>query len=485
MSNSHKKRSKIKTNSEQLNVQPLLHQALSLHQKGQLQEAKSIYLKVLKQQPGNPDALHLSGLVAFKQNRLEEADRRISKAIKFQDSDANFYSNLGAVRKARGLFDQAKNLYLKALELEPTHADSHNNLGNIYQQHGQQNEAIEHYNAAIRYRPKYPQAFHNLGLIYYEHGDLVKAEHCQKEAIAILPNYPDAHNALGCIKLKLKHFDQAITLFETAINLNQNLAGAYLNLGEALQGLEKLSEAITAYNKAIKFGKNLPETQYVVASAEHLLAALSGKNTKKAPDLMVENLFDKYSETFENHLTDELEYKTPQLLYEATITTQGSVTYPKALDLGCGTGLAAVYFNEIVETFIGVDISNKMLEQAKLKGLYERLEKNEIVKFFANHNESYPIIIAADVFVYIGDLLPVFQEVAKHALSGALFIFSTEKLLNGDYHLQSSGRYKHSLEYISTLAQSCNFDIEYNQQTNLRKEKNNWIIGEIFILKKL
>ena len=41
------------------------------------------------------------------------------------------------------------------------------------------------------------------------------------------------------------------------------------------------------------------------------------------------------------------------------------------LDLGCGTGLAGVAFRPHVDWLVGVDLSPKMIEEARRKALYD------------------------------------------------------------------------------------------------------------------
>ena len=48
------------------------------------------------------------------------------------------------------------------------------------------------------------------------------------------------------------------------------------------------------------------------------------------------------------------------------------------LDLGCGTGLAGAAFRPHVDWLAGVDLSPKMIEVARAKGLYDRLAVADI-----------------------------------------------------------------------------------------------------------
>jgi predicted TPR repeat methyltransferase len=93
-------------------------------------------------------------------------------------------------------------------------------------------------------------------------------------------------------------------------------------------------------------------------SARYMAAVLSGENPKSAPPEYVKELFNQYSNRFDNHLTRQLSYKTPQLPRNALDEEIGNPKkFEKVLDLGCGTGLAGEVFRDVAGHMSGVDIS--------------------------------------------------------------------------------------------------------------------------------
>ena len=56
--------------------------------------------------------------------------------------------------------------------------------------------------------------------------------------------------------------------------------------------------------------------------------------------------------------------------------------------------------------------------------------------------------IAADVFVYIGDLSEIFSTIRSRSEVNALFAFCTEENVLEYVYLERTGRYSHSLKYI-------------------------------------
>ena len=88
--------------------------------------------------------------------------------------------------------------------------------------------------------------------------------------------------------------------------------------------------------------------------------------------------------------------------------------FDRVIDLGCGTGLAARAFAAVAGEIIGIDLSPRMIERARLTGLYAELEVAEIVQGLVRQPDaSADLILAADVMVYVHDMAPLLAEVAR------------------------------------------------------------------------
>jgi predicted TPR repeat methyltransferase len=96
---------------------------------------------------------------------------------------------------------------------------------------------------------------------------------------------------------------------------------------------------------------------------------------------------------------------------------------------------------------------------------------------------SYDVIIAADVFAYLGKLDGIVGEAKRLLRNGGLFAFSIEAIDGsaenqahpaaiGDYRLSPSGRYVHSRAYLESLAAAQGFEIRRMQSAPIRREKD-------------
>ena len=66
---------------------PNMEDAVALHRVGRLDEAEAMYRRILETKPGDADALHLLGVVAYQRNRYDEkTEDLINRAIVFANS---------------------------------------------------------------------------------------------------------------------------------------------------------------------------------------------------------------------------------------------------------------------------------------------------------------------------------------------------------------------------------------------------------------
>jgi predicted TPR repeat methyltransferase len=420
-----------------------LAKAVEHHQQGQLATAERIYKKILRINPRHSDCLCLLGVIARQHGEYDVAVHWINEAIRTSPKNTAYHNELGCAYLDQGKLDEAIPCYQKALQLEPNDADVNYNMGNALKEGGRSDEAIAYYRKALKIEPNDAAIYNNMGMAFKDKGELDEAIACYRDALRLKPHY----------------------------------AAASYNMGMALQEKGKLKEAITFFRRVIDLEpKNV--------SARHLLAALTGKTTEIAPRQYVAELFDEYSKRFDQHLLKELRYETPRLLRQSLNSlVNEDACFRNTIDLGCGSGLSGIEFRTISDRLCGVDISPRMLAEANKKGIYDLLQLGDVVEYLNDTDEKYDLFVAADVFTYIGNLEPIFAAVRKCTLGPAYFLFSTESCDRSHYVLRQTGRYAHSVSYIQLLAKKHDFVIKTNQSAALRKEGEESVIGNLFIIK--
>ncbi|MEL6380695.1 MAG: methyltransferase domain-containing protein [Pseudomonadota bacterium] len=197
------------------------------------------------------------------------------------------------------------------------------------------------------------------------------------------------------------------------------------------------------------------------------LAAMGAVPTpQKAPDAYVATLFDQHAAAFDKILTQDLEYAVPTQI-AAMVQAHGIGPLGHVLDLGCGTGLCGLALNGIYDHLVGVDLSEKMIDQAHERDVYDLLYKHEAIAFLDDwHRASqtpalktdyhpFDTIIAADVLPYIGALEPLAAGIAAVLAPGGRFIFSCETLADEAFAergwtLTGQQRFAHHHDYLTT-----------------------------------
>jgi predicted TPR repeat methyltransferase len=155
------------------------------------------------------------------------------------------------------------------------------------------------------------------------------------------------------------------------------------------------------------------------------------------------------------------------------------------LDLGCGTGLCGPLLAPWAGSLTGIDVSRNMLDEAARKQLYERLVEAEITAWLpAQDAAAYDLAIATDVFIYIGDLAPVFAGLHRVLRPGGLFAFSTEVSEGAESRLLESLRYAHSAAYLERLAREAGWDVESVTTHVLREEDRQGVCGHLAVLRR-
>lgn len=474
-------------------------------------EAEAMYRDILDSEPQHADALHLLGVLSGQMGRKLDAVDFIRRSISLRPDHAEAHKNLGVALKDSGQIADAIAAYRQAIALQPGYAEAHKNLGSALYQSGLFEDAIAAYREAIALRPDFAEAHSNLGAALRSAGRLEEAVASSRQAIALKPNHPDAHNNLANALHDQRRSKEAIEAYRAALRLRPDLAAGWYNLGIALNATGQYKEAIDAYRKAVEmkpdhagaFGnlahalKALGRTDEAIAAYrkaialnpdspdwQHVLAALTGEHSPTTtPASYVRSLFDSYAGEFEEHLAGQLHYRVPELLREAIVSLEPDRTFD-TLDLGCGTGLCGAQFRPLSRNLTGVDLSPAMIEKANARGIYDRLITGDIAEAMSGQEDKFDLILAGDLFVYVGDLDHVFADAGRTLRNGGLLGFSIERHDGEGYLLHSKVRFAHSLDYIRSLSRKHRLAERHVREITVRKSGADNVAGWLVVLGK-
>jgi predicted TPR repeat methyltransferase len=275
----------------------------------------------------------------------------------------------------------------------------------------------------------------------------------------------------------------AADLLLQAIELAPNFTSAWFTLAGIREELGEHDAAVAAFQRAQASDTNDRH------GAGLRLMRLGAEPVAGMPQAYVQTLFDQYAPRFESSLVDDLGYRGPELLFKAVLSVRSAARKPaffkRAIDLGCGTGLAAAAFACGVDDFIGVDLSPRMIERSRATGLYAELDVADMLQGLrARPDASADLILAADAMVYVADLAPVLVEAARVLAPGGLLAFTTETH-DGDGVVIGHGlRYAHGATYVRAVVEAAGLKLPLLEDRSARNEDNAPVPGLVAVAAK-
>ena len=173
-------------------------------------------------------------------------------------------------------------------------------------------------------------------------------------------------------------------------------------------------------------------------------------------------------------------------------------SFAVVVDAGCGTGLVGEQFRNISQHLIGVDLSEVILEEARRlrPNLYDETVVGDVTQVFVE-KKPISLIVAADSYIYFGDLGVFFQSMREGLEEGGFAAFTLENV-DGDtlqvlkeskpdwrWQLTASGRFAHNRHYVEGVGKEHDLYLfHYEPLDNFRYENGKGVGGHIFIMQK-
>lgn len=232
-------------------------------------------------------------------------------------------------------------------------------------------------------------------------------------------------------------------LLTQALEIAPRWAAGWFALGETEQARGATEAAAAAFRQAIACDPDDALGAGLMLARLGLNPAVSAMSTG-----YVTALYDDYAPRFERSLREGLTYRGPEMLRDAVAracAASGRIPhFGRMIDLGCGTGLAGEVFAPLCGQIDGVDLSVRMVEQARRKGVYRSLTVDDLRSFLAERvDASADLVVAADVFIYCADLAPIVTDIGRVLSPGGLCAFTVETHDGEGVILGQALRYAH------------------------------------------
>lgn len=526
-----------------IDIARVFAEALSHFESGRPAQARTLCRKIVAAQAGFGGAHYLLGLIELQAGQPRKALPSLRAAVDRSPSAQAPRMALARALAAAGQREPAMAEYERALALGPN-AEGGAELATLLRGAGRHGEAVQHFRAALALEPELPGALNELGALLTETGRAEEAEPLLGRALELRPGWPAALNNYGVALLALRRTGAAALSFARAADARPDFAAAHRNLADALHLLGRFDEAEDsarmalrhdrkdarawlalalvqkakgvspqqALETAVRLDDRLVQARVLLgeaavaagdtAAAERhfrravemdpqdmfgarlqLAVITGGEAPARAPDAYVRRLFDQYSERFDDSLLKDLAYRGPTLLRQAVEEVMGQGGAWAVLDVGCGTGLVGTVFRPLAARLDGIDLSPRMVDKAAERGLYDDLTVGDLVTAMQARPNCYDLIVAGDVFVYLGDLAPAFFTAAQALRPGGALAFSVERADHGVV-LGPTLRYAHDHESLVATAAMAGLRPVLLRPDSTRSEAGQAVPGWICVMRR-
>ena len=430
---------------------------------GKLNAANAVLAAVRRLAPPGPAIAELTARLALAAGQFGAAEAELDTAVAADPAHAGLRRLRADVRHRRGAHVPAAIDAAEAVALDPHDPSGKAILGVLMTELGRPDDAVACLAEAVAAEPANPAFVEALAAAEAAGGEIARAAATLEAGIARAPGQVALRNAAVLLAIRRRAFAAAVAHAEQARRIGVADACLFGLLGHALSCLGRHAEAADAYDAALKLGPHDPYVRHLVAAS----GALPGSD--RAPSPYVRAVFDGYADRFEQHLV-ALGYRVPGLIRAALLrrapwadAADGSAG--PTLDLGCGTGLAGLAIHDLpIGELHGVDLAPRMLAQAEAKGIYTSLREADLLTVLAEPGPACGLILAADVFCYLGALDAALGAARARLRPGGLMLVSVESPpAEADaapgWHLGRQGRYGHTEAYVRAAASAAGFAI--------------------------
>ena len=399
------------------------------------------------------------------QGQLSEAASTLNEAQKIFPGDARIFMMAGLMAEKSGNVKGAFEMLRKSVATAPGWGPGLLELALLLARQNQFAEAVEKAEEVARLEPK---------------------------NLVVLAGVIDIAHRAGHTDMAVRHLRRGLELVPGDVQLRRLLARDLDSLGRHADALEVWGGLLAQdpHDREALFGRvrtflamgtpaqaradtatllELLPKDPVVAYYDQLAR---GETPPHQPLELNRALFDGMAEIYDQHIVRGLGYRLPKIVADQILER-----YPdrhlNVLDLGCGTGLLGVCLGRLDGFLIGVEISQKMLEQAARHKVYDRFHTVDLNEALAaTPAAQYEVLAALDVFIYTGDVSRAIADAHRILQPAGDFYFSCELAdeEGANLVLQANGRYAHKRSHVARLCREAGFETVDIQELDLRRE---------------
>lgn len=197
-----------------------LEAAIAIHRTGRIDEAETTYRRVVAEQPDNPEALHMLGVVHLQKQLLSDALKYFDEAISRKSDDARYHNNQGNALMGLGRHEDAIAAFRNALTIDPGFLIARCNCGFALYQAQLFSEAAHEYATVLKEDPGNRAALTNFGVMLLKQGRFSEAERYFRRGLESNADDPGLLFNLGIVLERLNQVEEAESVARRALELD-------------------------------------------------------------------------------------------------------------------------------------------------------------------------------------------------------------------------------------------------------------------------
>lgn len=260
-------------------LDPRLHRALTLQGQGQIDEAESLFMAVLNDQPRNGAVLYSLGAIAHQRGQFAQALEWMTQCISIMPQFSQAHQARATIELAIKRSQSDGHISGRAeasppLPDTPGHAKKDPRLALALQLHetGRSVEAKALFEAILL---EYPQDFashYSMCAIQVQMGHPQLGLLHIERAISVAPTHVPARFAKGTVQLALGQPEAAILAFDEALKLDPNNIESLLNKATAFHHLRLLGEGVKCLQQVLRID---PKHEKALGNLGYMLTELN------------------------------------------------------------------------------------------------------------------------------------------------------------------------------------------------------------------
>lgn len=227
-----------------------LQLAIEAHRADRKPDAEKLYMRVLRHQPRNAEALNLLGVLAAQAGDFRRARELIKASLAEAPNSADYRFQYAHVLQLSGQAGVAQG-YREALECDPRHLPSLVNLGNLLLDRDEVDEAASLLQTATEVDSRAVPAFEGLGLARQRQGRHDDAIAALSHAVSLDPDAVMAQAVLGDVFREAGRVEDAVRQLRQVTDRYADNADLQANLGLALLTSGEPRAALDSFAKAL------------------------------------------------------------------------------------------------------------------------------------------------------------------------------------------------------------------------------------------